>query len=132
MGVADDDSDDNEDSQDDEIELGLFNPNQGRSFVAFSKLKPKKILDRIIFKLLDDDIEPELDREKMRITFSVEQKLSEDDKDSGISAQSCEVEVKLLRHQQHESLTAIVFTRLEGDSFLFAERFQDIQDLIVS
>jgi len=29
-------------------------------------------LDRIIFKLLDDDIEPELDREKMRITFSVE------------------------------------------------------------
>ena len=79
MGVADDDSDDNEDSSDDQIELGLFNPNQGRYFVAFSKLKPKKILDRIIFKLLDDDIEPELDREKMRITFSVEQKLSEDD-----------------------------------------------------
>ena len=63
MGVADDDDDDYDDSQDEDVELKYYDPKQRSRFVVFSKLKPKKIMDRLVFKLLDDDIEPELDRE---------------------------------------------------------------------
>ena len=110
MGVDNDDEDDDEDSQDEEVKLDVYNPKVHRSqFVAFSKLKPKKIMDRIIFKLLDDDIEPELNREQMKVTFHAQKQLPEDEQEENQRSKHCFVQSRLYKLQDQEQITAIVF-----------------------
>lgn len=132
MGAADSDDDDDNESEDEETKLDIFNPSQPSSFVAFSKLRPKKIIDRIVFYLLDQDIEPELDKEQMKITFRMEQKLTEEEQELGLSAKECYAQVKLLKLKDNDTVTVITFKRLDGDVFFFNQSYNDIKEVIIA
>ena len=132
MGAADSDDDDDNESEDEETKLDIFNPGQLSSFVAFSKLRPKKIIDRIVFYLLDQDIEPELDKEQMKITFRMEQKLTEEEQELGLSAKECFAQVKLLQLKDNDTITVITFKRLDGDVFFFNQSYNDIKEVIIA
>lgn len=65
--------------------------------VMFSERNPAEIMDMIISKLRDKDVNPKLHSKKWKLTFERICELDENEKTNGVDPEYCNVQVKLLK-----------------------------------
>jgi hypothetical protein len=89
--------------------------------VMFSEKNPAEIMDMLISKLKDKDVNPTLHSKKWKLTFERVCDLDENEKTNGVEPEYCNVQVKLLKVPENAEQTAVEFTRLAGSARYFYE-----------
>lgn len=65
--------------------------------MLFSLLPPGEIADKLIYKLLENDIVPEIYEKKWKLTFSITCDLTDQEKEFQVQPMFCKVQVRLCK-----------------------------------